>query len=365
MQIGLMYGGKSGEHEVSINSAKGVYGPLCALGHQVILIGITSEGLWFLQKGDTIHDSVQQDIPLSIVPGKGLYCNNVSLPLDAALAVTHGYGGEDGNLQGLCLLADIPLCGCDTVSSALGMHKDLASRLFAQAGIPTVPSLLLTKKDIDRIQKEKELEITRQFLCDTLGPHLFIKPENSGSSLGVQALMQVDPASLYQAIREAHRYSERVLVQQLVQDMVEVECGVLNTPDKNLVVAGPARVVDPAKQQQGFLSYAHKYGQVDTAHLQLPSLLPHDTEETIRTYAKLAFESIKGEGYARVDFFATPQGVFLNEINTSPGMTKTSHFPILMQSLGYSMEDVLQILIDDALQRKAEANAYCHLPPGV
>lgn len=361
MLIGLIYGGKSGEHEVSINSAKGVYRPLCALGHQVVLIGITTEGLWFLQQGNCIHTTIQRDLPLCVVPGKGLYCNNEPIPLDAALAVTHGYGGEDGNLQGLCLLANIPLCGCDTVSSALGMHKDLSSKLFEQAGIPTVPSVLLTKKDIERM----DMENLKQVLSAKLGPHLFVKPENSGSSLGVQALVNLDNDSLFQAIMEAHRYSERVLIQQLVQDMVEVECGLLDTSDRGLVVAGPGLVIDPAKQKQGFLSYEHKYGQVDTAHLQVPSLLPDELEQTIRTYAKLAFTAIKGEGYARVDFFVTQQKIFLNEINTSPGMTKTSHFPTLMQSLGYSMEQVLQILIDSALKKKVETDAYCYLPPGV
>lgn len=394
MNIALIYGGKSGEHEVSVNSAKGVYQPLCNLGHTVYLIAITLEGRWYLQKHKTIELAIHRDAPLTIVPGKGIFCDEKLLSLDAAFAVTHGFGGEDGNLQGLCLLANLPLCGCDTLSSAIGMHKDIASKLFALEGIPTVPSQILTNQDIQWLEGKSEklpfwVAMVRKdtpvhasgntsgtfetdrwteaclLLQEKLGKALFVKPEDSGSSLGVTALRAAEGSSFKQALLEAKKHSYSVLVQSLIEPMDELECALLEKEGGNLIAAGPALVVDPGKQNNHFLSYAYKYSQIDSAYLQLPSTYPEHIEEQIRLFAKQAFRAIKGEGYARVDFFVSGQKIYLNEINTSPGMTSKSHFPLLMHYSGYSMEQVLQTLIDHALQRKEEENLRTYRPPGV
>ncbi len=449
MNIALIYGGRSGEHEVSINSAKGVYPPLCNLGHTVYLIAITLEGRWFWQnrrdrkrqdpihgKGTTmqtagntgnsrdlklddsnaatqqmpIERAIRTDSPLTIVPGEGIFCGKEKLPLDAAFAVTHGFGGEDGNLQGLCMLANLPLCGCSTLPSAIGMHKDIASRLFALEGIPTVPSQILHSHAVKWMEGEQgtppcwfamqnttfagtgakgkrsdctssnttiqppdkplqaQTGIERwaeacRILQKKLGPSLFIKPEDSGSSLGVTALRTPDGLSLRQAVLEARRHSGSVLVQTLVGPMDELECAVLETEKGNLIVAGPALVVDPGKQTNHFLSYAYKYTQVDSAYLQLPSLYPEEIEEQIRMYAKQAFRAIGAEGYARIDFFVSGESIYLNEINTSPGMTSKSHYPTLMGHAGYSMEEVLKMLIEGALRRKREETLRTYRPP--
>ena len=425
MNIALIYGGRSGEHEVSINSAKGVYPALCNLGHTVYLVAITLEGRWFLQdqtvrehehKDDKpiqlavgieknigiasesgeentqkipIGTPIRTNHPLTIHPGEGVFCGGERLALDAAFAVTHGFGGEDGNLQGLCLLANLPLCGCDTLSSAIGMHKDIAAKLFALEGIPTVPSQLLSSQDI--LWLEGKTETPPSWLAEQnqendmhaspnsekerwpraclklqrmLGPSLFIKPEDSGSSLGVTALRTPDGRTFEEAVREARRHSGCILVQALIEPMDELECAVLEMEDGTLIAAGPARVVDPGKQSNHFLSYAYKYSQVDCAYLQLPSLYPENTDELIRKYAKQAFRAIGGEGYARVDFFVSGDAMYLNEINTSPGMTDKSHFPLLMAHAGYSMEQVVQTLIEDALQRKRQENQRSYRPPG-
>ena len=442
MNIALIYGGRSGEHEVSINSAKGVYPPLCALGHTVFLIAITLEGRWFWQKeekeekekkekkerknhhdlvkgNDTTQDNqihieekiegnksnnhktpietpIITDYPLTIVPGEGIFSGAEKLPLDAAFAVTHGFGGEDGNLQGLCMLANLPLCGCSTLSSAIGMHKDIASKVFALGGIPTVPSLTLGHHDIQWLEGKAEsppswlalpttasttgktqaqtsatalLPSTRwaeacRILQEKVGSSLFVKPEDSGSSLGVTALRTPDGFSLRQAVLEAKLHSACVLVQALIEPMDELECALLETAEGNLIVAGPALVVDPGKMSNHFLSYAYKYTQVDSAYLQLPSLYPEEIEEQIRMYAGQAFRAIGAEGYARIDFFVSGETIFLNEINTSPGMTGKSHYPLLMEHAGYSMEQVLETLIKGALKRKREETLRSYLPPG-
>jgi D-alanine--D-alanine ligase len=146
---------------------------------------------------------------------------------------------------------------------------------------------------------------------------------------------------------------------------VEVECAVLSTEDKGLLVAGPGLVVDPAKKNSGFLTYEHKYGQVDTAHIEVPSTLPEETEKTIRSYAKEAFLVLKGDGYARVDFFASDGLIYINEINTLPGMTATSHYPALMKSQGYSLEKIVQTLVENALLRAREEKGRSYVPPGM
>lgn len=384
MNIALIYGGRSGEHEVSINSAKGVYPPLCNLGHTVFLIAITLEGKWFLQKEKEIEHTIKTDYALTVVPGSGIFCDGTLLPLDAAFGVTHGFGGEDGNLQGLCMLANLPLCGCDTLSSAIGMHKDIASKLFVLEGIPTVPSQVVNSQDIQWLEGRADtppswLSLHRDstptetnrwteacmILKQHLGASLFIKPEDSGSSLGVTALRNADGPSFKQAIMEAKRHSSSVLIQSLIEPMDELECALLETAEGSLIAAGPALVVDPGKKSNHFLSYAYKYSRVDSAYLQLPSSYSESIEDQIRLFAKQAFTAIGAEGYARVDFFVSGEKIYLNEINTSPGMTAKSHFPLLMQHAGYSLEQVVQTLIDHALQRKREENLRSYRPPEV
>jgi D-alanine-D-alanine ligase len=386
MNIALIYGGRSGEHEVSINSAKGVYPHLCKSGHTVYLIAITLEGRWFLQKQKEIESEIRTTInteyPLTVIPGKGLSCDGAFLPLDVAFAVTHGFGGEDGNLQGLCMLANLPLCGCDTLSSAIGMHKDIASKLFSLEGIPTVPSQPLNIQDIQwlegragappswfPVQRDTTTIPDRWaeaclILQEQVGTSLFIKPEDSGSSLGVSALRAPDGQTFRQAVLEAKKHSACALVQALIEPMDELECALLEKEDGSLIVAGPALVVDPGKQRNHFLSYVYKYSQVDSAYLQFPSSYSEPIEEQIRTYAKQAFRAIGGEGYARIDFFVSGDTIYLNEINTSPGMNTKSHFPLLMAHAGYSMEMVLQTLIKDALKRKREEKLRTYRPPG-
>lgn len=386
MNIALIYGGRSGEHEVSLMSAKGVLTPLCNLGHTIYLIAITLEGQWYLQKTTTIQPVIETEHPLAVVPGKGIFSGSEHLPLDAAFAVTHGYGGEDGKLQGLCMLANLPLCGCDTLSSALGMRKEISARLFALEGIPTVPSVLLDRGALQWLEGRAApppswISIHReratnsfprqndrwseacQVLQTSLGPSLFIKPEEGGSSLGVAALRSPEGESFRRAVQEARKQSASVLVQTLIEPMDELECALFETEEGELVVAGPALVVDPGKKSNHFLSYQYKYSQVDSAYLCLPSTYSHTIEEQIRLYARKAFKAIGAAGYARIDFFVSGEKIYLNEINTSPGMTEKSHYPLLMSHAGYSMEEVLSSLIKQALEKKREEQTRCYHPP--
>ena len=359
MTIALVYGGRSTEHEVSIASAVTMHYFLEQAGYRVLLIAISLDGQWYLQPG-RVDKTIDTTKTIHAVPGIGFYVQDTKLDIDAVFATTHGYGGEDGNLQGLCMLCRIPLCGCDTVSSALGMHKNLASALFMQEGIPTVPTLLLDKNQL----KQVDYEVLLQHARSKFGNDLFVKPENSGSSVGVSVLKDCDVRALQQAVELACRYSERVLVQTFIHPLTEVETAVLATQDQGLVVAGPGLVIDPAKEKVGFLSYEHKYGHLDTAYIKIPSGLERETEEQIRNYARKAFLAIKGDGYARIDFFVSENRIFLNEINTSPGLTDKSHYPALLASVGYDLSAVCKHLVADALQRNEQEKLRIYTPPG-
>ena len=357
MRIGLIYGGRSAEHTVSIESAKGVHQALLQLHHEILLIGISKEGKWYLQQH--IVNPIQCTEPLFLLPADGIYSNKGKLSIDVAFATTHGTGGEDGNLQGLCFLCNIALCGCSTVSSALGMHKALASKLFAAHNIPVVPSITIdSQQDIEDIQ-------LFEMICSELGKDLFVKPESSGSSIGVQALKQASHRALVKAVNDALLYSDRVLVQKLIDPLIELECGILRTQAGALVVAGPGRVVDVAKDQDACLSYRHKYGPVNTAYLQIPSMVSSDIENRIKDYAISAFTAIACDGYARLDFFVQEEQVYLNEINTIPGMTEKSHYPILLASSGYAMPEVLEHLMHDAVRRFKEEQSREYRAPEI
>ncbi len=356
MQVALLYGGRSAEHEVSINSALTIHQALLQAGYSVLLIAITLGGRWFLQH--ELNRQFDTSQPLMLRPGLGIFKGEEKLPVDAAFATTHGYQGEDGNLQGTCLLCNIPLCGCDTLSSAIGMHKAIASALFSAHGIPTVPSTTIDCYQLNTLNRG-----LFDTICATHGQNLFIKPENAGSSVGVKALTNSTYHAFLEAVEDAKRYSERVLVQPFMKSIVEVECAILRTEDGTLHVAGPGRVIDPAKDKEGFLSYAHKYGQIDTAHIHVPAKLPPAMENQIRNYARNAFLAIKADGYARVDFFVQGEDIFLNEINTSPGMTGQSHYPVLMASIGFDLPSVVTSLVNHALQRKREERGRCFTPP--
>ncbi len=358
MTIALVYGGRSAEHDVSISSAKTMHQALRQAGFSVLLIAITLEGRWYLQQAE-VSKHISTDKPVFAAAGLGFFVGDAKLAIDAVFATTHGYGGEDGNLQGLCMLSRLPLCGCDTVCSALGMHKYLAAVVFESEHIPTVPTLVLTKEQVQDGPFDQLLVQSQS----RLGPDLFVKPENSGSSVGVSALMKSNLQSFQDAVKLAGVYSERVLVQQLIHPLLEVETAVLQTSDRGLVIAGPGLVVDPAKQNVGYLSYEHKYGQVDPAHIRIPSGLDAGIECTIIEYARKAFLAIKGDGYARIDFFVSGNRIYLNEINTSPGMTGTSHYPALMASIGYDLPTICRHLVADALKRNAEERQRIYTPP--
>jgi D-alanine-D-alanine ligase len=355
MRVALIYGGRSTEHDVSVASAQTIHEALVEGGHEVTTIAITLDGVWYLQPRG-VGAQIEESSVVTLHPGVGAFVDNTPLPIDVAIAPTHGWGGEDGKLQGLCELCSIPLAGCDTLSSSVGMYKMVAQHLFAAYGIPTVPTLLV---EGGAVIDEALLDRARR----ALGPHLFAKAESSGSSVGIAVLRDPSLADLAAAVELGRRYSERVLIQRLVTPLIEAECAILERGDGTLLAAGPGRVVDPGAEAVGFLDYHHKYTQSGGAYMVVPSGLGNAIDEQIRRYAQQAFTAIKGSGYARVDFFVSGGTIYLNEINTAPGMTGQSHWPALIKAAGLTLSQALDELIAGTLKRWDEAQRLVHTPP--
>ena len=286
MNVALIYGGRSAEHEVSINSAKTIEKILKRNHHTLYPIAIDRNGCWFLQK--QVQNTIDERIPLWIVPGSGIYAQSGMLPIDAGFPTTHGWGGEDGNLQGLCTLAKIPLAGCDTVSSAIGMHKALAQSIFDRSGIPTIPTITVTTA---MTVTDSLLEKFRR----RLGPSLFVKPENAGSSVGVTALIDPDRASLARALQLALAYSERALLQPYYRSHRSGMRPLRGSSEKESLQRG-GNHQNPQKKRFSPTAKVRSRRSVSSAP---PA---NDGRGGDHSLAIRAFEAIKG-GYARADFF--------------------------------------------------------------
>ncbi|NLM16661.1 MAG: D-alanine--D-alanine ligase [Candidatus Riflebacteria bacterium] len=352
LRVGIIFGGKSFEHEVSIVSANSVINAADSEKFEFIPIGVTKKGAWLASPSKEImkHYLADKEVKpgygakpvfLSFDPEvKGLIANhdNSFLKIDVFFPLIHGTFGEDGTLQGALELAQLPYVGCGVLASSIGMDKTVAKKLFEHAGIDVVPYVEIRKagwkKDpeglMDRIEKE-------------LGYPFFVKPVNSGSSVGISKAKKRD--SLKEAIEVAFKYDRKVLVEEAVNAR-EIEVSVLG--NEYPVASLPGEIV-PSNE---FYDYNAKY--VDGASiLTIPADLPKDTIELLKTNAVKAYKAIDCSGMTRVDFFVdkTSGKVYLNEVNTLPGFTDISMYPKLIEASGITYKDLITQLIDLALER--------------
>jgi D-alanine-D-alanine ligase len=350
VNIALVYGGNSPEHDVSIQSAIGVYPILKQLCHSVYLIGISQDNGFYLQNATENEDGIKiidnykiteyinEINKLSMVPGHGASLNNMLLPVNLAFPVTHGSFGEDGKLQGLLSICNICVCGCDTTSSSICMSKAHCSSILHDNGIATIKTLV-----VDKYNSIQSLVNTKKIL----GNNLFIKSETTGSSIGVHIIRDDDEGSFRDAITDSFKYSERVLIQPLYENFREMECAVLENKGK-IAIGGPGCVVKPTASE--LLSYKTKYDAVGGAEMNTSPDLSPVIKEKIRVITQKIFEILHLSGYARIDFFLTEDNkIILNEINTLPGMTKTSHYPLLIKCGGIEFIDAIALIINEAL----------------
>ena len=360
LKIAVLFGGRSGEHEVSLESARSVLGVLDPQRYEVFQVGITHAGDWLtgpdarlaLEKGDTGRLT-----PCTILPDPskpGLYVMPMKGPsqapgfekltdLDVVFPVLHGTYGEDGTLQGLLEMADLAYVGAGVTGSSVGMDKGVFKDVMRAIGIPTVESIIVLRSEIE---KDIEAVIRR---AETVSDYpLFIKPANLGSSVGISKCNS--RADLGEGLLEAVAYDRRVLVERGV-DAREIEVSVLGNDNPQASVAGE---VLPSRE---FYSYESKY--VDsTSGLLIPAPLPDETAGKIRQMAVSAYQAIDCAGMARVDFFLEKKTgeIYLNELNSLPGFTSISMYPKLWEASGLSYTGLVDRLIDLALERKADRN---------
>jgi D-alanine-D-alanine ligase len=356
LKIAVLFGGRSGEHEVSLDSARSVLNVLDPQKYEIYEVGITHTGAWLtganarlaLESGETAHLTPCTMLPDPSTPG--LFVLPVSdgkqtfeklTDLDVVFPVLHGTYGEDGTLQGLLEMADVAYVGAGVTGSSVGMDKGIFKDVMRATGIPTVESIIVLRSEIE---KDIEKVIRRS---ETVSKYpLFIKPANLGSSVGITKCNR--RADLGEGLMEAAAFDRRVLVERGV-DAREIEVSVLGNDDPQASVPGE---VQPSRE---FYSYESKY--VDgTSGLLIPAPLPHETAEMIRKMAVQAYQAIDCAGMARVDFFVEKNTgeIYLNELNSIPGFTSISMYPKLWEASGLPYAGLVDRLVELALERKAD-----------
>jgi D-alanine---D-serine ligase len=344
INVVVFFGGCSPEYSVSLSSASGVVLNLDRDKYNPLMVGITQEGCWYYYRGpvekllnDTWHNP-QDCTPVVVSPNRGDRClillkegDLERVPVDAALPVLHGQNGEDGTIQGLLELAGIPLAGCGTLASALGMDKDRAHKLVSLAGV-RVPRHFV-------MERHTALEEAEAF-AESLGYPLYVKPVKAGSSYGITKISQ--KAHLSAAVSLAFEYDNQVILEENIPGF-EVGCAVLGGRD---LVVGE---VDEIELSGGFFDFTEKY-TLKTSAIHVPARISPEKAAEIKEKAKVIYRALGCSGFTRVDMFLTPDGeVIFNEINTIPGFTEHSRYPGMMKAAGHSFREVLSMIIDQAL----------------
>jgi D-alanine-D-alanine ligase len=344
LRVGLLFGGRSVEHEVSIASATSILKALDPARYDVTLIAVDHGGRWHAGSPSLPPEAAVRadEVMLPAIPGEGSLISTPksvsdrTLPLDVIFPIIHGTGGEDGSLQGLLELAGVPYVGAGVLGSAMQMDKDVTKRLLEAAGLPVVPGRVLRSADAARRDGFPEI-------VSALGLPLFVKPADLGSSVGVTKVKRAE--DLASAVRDAFRYTRKVLVEQAV-DAREIEVAVLGGERPEASVPGE---IVPKRE---WYDYEAKYVDDDT-ELLVPAPLPEATAAEARRLALEAFRVVEGEGLARVDFFLDRKTgrLYVNEVNSLPGFTEVSMFPRLWIASGLSYPGLIDRLIELALER--------------
>ena len=345
-RVAILCGGRSSEHEVSCISAGGVLHAMDRDLFEPIVIGITKSGAWVLVSTsfdfsikDGVLPVIPEDAPNVAVDVTGLSVNGKSLNIDIVFPLLHGPYGEDGTIQGLLEIIDLPYVGSGVLASAVAMDKSFAKPIFASQGMKVAPGFTATQKqwseDPDAIQKQ----------ADLLGYPVFVKPARGGSSRGTSKVKST--SELRAAIIEAHLFDPKVMIEQEIQGM-EIECAVLEIDGKpQASIVG--KIAFDSKYE--FYDFEAKYLD-STTTIELPAPISDFDSEAIRKSAVDAFIALGCSGLARVDFFLTKNSeIIINEINTMPGFTATSVFPKMWQATGIGYQEAITHLLQTALSR--------------
>jgi D-alanine-D-alanine ligase len=365
LRVGVIFGGRSGEHEISLRSARAIIESIHQRKFEVVPIAITEEGKWLApaqsaqQLPAAVHNLVASntaestgDVALLGDPShKGLISLQsdaqapVAEKLDVVFPALHGPFGEDGTLQGLLEMADVPYVGCGVLASACGMDKVAMKSLFVQAGLPICKYVWFLRSQ----WRNNPAKVIRKVTAE-LGLPCFVKPANLGSSVGVSRA--TDKNSLTVAIDLAAQYDRKIIVEE---EMIarEIECAVLGNDEPKASLPGEYVVHEEAAR---FLDYNEKYANTGNVSFVVPAPLSKAMTTKIQRMAIRAFQSIDGAGLARVDFFLPRNGgdLVINELNTMPGLTEVSGYPKMWEASGLPFPQLLENLIDLAFERHRE-----------
>lgn len=361
LRVGVIFGGRSGEHEVSIRSARAVIETLDRKRYEIVPIAITQEGKWLsprdavallpagtesLLNSEVISGSPENVAILGDPSHQGLVSldtnNQLTAPLDVVFPVLHGPFGEDGTIQGLLEMANVPYVGCGVLASSCGMDKVAMKALFEQAGLPVCRYVWFLRSEWQSNAPALRRKVKRE-----LGFPCFVKPANLGSSVGVSKA--VDEESLTRAIDLAAAYDRKVVVEEGI-DAREIECAVLGNDEPEASLPGEYVI---HQESARFLDYTEKYASTGNVEFVVPAPLPKSLTNQIQRVALRAFKSVDGAGLARVDFFLRrgTKELLVNELNTMPGLTEVSGYPKMWAASGMDFKSVLNCLIELAFER--------------
>lgn len=346
INVGILFGGKSAEHEISLRSAKNVIDALDRERFNPVLIGISKEGKWLydeqagllIGEGENLTLKVESDqvalVPQSAGQLSSLSDQSFGKKVDVVFPILHGPLGEDGAMQGLLKLADVPFVGCDVMGSAAGMDKDVMKRLLRDAGLPIGKYISL---------KSHEARPSFEAVKVELGLPLFVKPANLGSSVGIN---RADTEEEYhKALDEAFSFDRKIVIEEFI-DGREIECAVLGNEFPKASIPGEISFTHK------FYSYEAKYLDDKGYQIDIPAKITEQQIKDIQEVAVKTFQVLECEGFSRVDVFLTKDGrILVNEINTIPGFTKISMYPKLWEASGIPYSELISQLIDLAIDR--------------
>ncbi|HYJ45806.1 MAG TPA: D-alanine--D-alanine ligase family protein [Pyrinomonadaceae bacterium] len=366
LRVGVVFGGRSGEHEVSVRSARAVIDAMDPDKYEVVPIAITKEGKWLspadaarllpaetkrLLRDKVISETSQPSALIGDPSSEGLVrqrsdkASDSARPVDVVFPVLHGPYGEDGTIQGWLEMIGIPYVGCGVLASSCGMDKVTMKALFREAGLPICGHTWFLRKAWEQDRQALLRRVIRQ-----IGFPCFVKPANLGSSVGISKA--VDKASLEKAVELAARYDRKIIVEEGL-DAREIECGVIGNEEARASLPGEYVVHD---KTASFLDYTEKY--TDTGHVEfvVPAPISKALTAQIQRLAVRAFQAIDGSGLARVDFFLRRDDnqILINELNTLPGLTDVSGFPKMWAATGIPFTEVIDRLIQLALENHQE-----------
>lgn len=351
LNVALIFGGKSGEHEVSLASSASIYTHIDKNKYNIFTIGITKDGRWMYYEGNEENikngewvNLANKNVEINLVPvgnkEVGIVFEDGRLEkIDVLFPVLHGPYGEDGTIQGLFEISQIPYVGCGVLASSVGMDKLICKKVFTQIGLPQVDYTDTHKSVFNKYTQEELNKIEEK-----LNYPIFVKPANLGSSVGISKVNNRE--ELLSGINEALKFDARIVLEQGI-DAREIEVAVLGNNEVKASIAGE---IKPAKD---FYDYEDKYINGSSTY-DIPANINEIDMENIRKMAIEAFKSIDGKGLSRVDFFIDKNSgeIFINEINTLPGFTNISMYPKMWEATGLSYSSLIDSLIQLALDTK-------------